>query len=576
MQSTSQPSYQKHLFANSTLDVRKSILPIFDDDNDLSSEPRSSYILDLDLPKFDTRLIPSPQFQAFVSGSYLETKASISPRPSIASLRPPRVLSTSPDTKHKSFLELEADCSALQLDSEVIVLTRPKTISRLPSAYLRSPRPGPPQSRPPSPALSVHVQRTDISRANRYQRKAPPQLQLKTSNYRRLSRRISSQLESHAYFVPHPASLRAPSLSSVPSPQSVSHSLTPISIKSFRFSYTSSKCASKIQFSTKELHRRRILKLQRTFGERVPLELVTVSPRRRRPTSRPLSIVSYRAPVFYSPFDSNGTPMSGLVRDWTFDRIAPPATATGLPSVLRSAVSRQATRSVQKNLRKSQLLLRRMETEAADVLQQVDEHADEDRGNNSIWLYEVQPSPPKRMTGRSSGLLVFVNKHRQDQKRFSISRMAEVQYDDGQGPAVSRPVSNHQYAAGPSRLSSAPFDVGAAFPGGHSPSASRASSPSMPAFRSGDESDDSELHHPPLDASIDLSPGSTPSQLLSWPRKPFGQQASQNTASYQQAGGFLDVPEISSATRRRERRQGWSGEWNQPTIRDVIQKLRDI
>ncbi|KAH9486290.1 hypothetical protein JR316_0000354 [Psilocybe cubensis] len=734
---------QHHLFASPVRadpHPRKSILPSFDEDNDLSSEPRSSYIIDLDLPDFDSRLIPSPQFHAVVNGLSLgvsnnvdaddnskssntnnNTKASTSPRPSLESLLPPQAIHATQDAdaKHQSFLELEADCSALQLDSEVIVLTRPRTMSKIPSAYLHSPYPL--SSRAPSPAppamrvqvqMQQHQQSVQLSdpgfsrgtgaaggTGHKYQRKAPPQLQLKTSNYRRRSRRISAQLQlgenTAAYFVPHPAAnlrgvggavagVGTSSLAPAPSPQHsvVSHSrtMTPISIKSFRFSYTSSaRCvggAARVQFSTKELHRRRILKLQRTFGERVPLELVTVSPRRRRSTSHRLSVVSYRAPaVFYPPFDvnANGTPVSGVARDWALDQIGPSVSAGGaggaLQSVLKLAVAPRQTAKVPHNtLRKTQMVIKRKEEEeevaGASSPSVLEEH-DEDRGDNSIWLDEDEPARPKRKraSARASGLLVFVNKS-QGRNLDRVSRIAGVQYEDGQvvhpvhatamsTVSMSRPVSTQyhhfrqrssmllgpsrlgaspspapgsahatatataistppaQPQAGPSRLAiassaSAPFDVDAAFPEGSELSYcdSPASSPSMPAFRNIYEIEESEenaeLHRHPIDVAIDLSSDSTGSPVpppkgsagvgaasaaannaaqRSVGHTPSNSYTSEGHASglHHAGGGLLDVPDkFGSGTRRRERRQGWSGEWNQPTIMDVIQKLREI
>lgn len=58
-----------------------------------------------------------------------------------------------------------------------------------------------------------------------------------------------------------------------------------------------------------------------------------------------------------------------------------------------------------------------------------------------------------------------------------------------------------------------------------------------------------------------------------WPRTPFAH-------AFEPAMVHLVPPSLTDSGRqtakRNERRQGWSGEWNQPDIQDVIERLRNI
>ena len=58
-----------------------------------------------------------------------------------------------------------------------------------------------------------------------------------------------------------------------------------------------------------------------------------------------------------------------------------------------------------------------------------------------------------------------------------------------------------------------------------------------------------------------------------WPRTPF-------THAFEPLLEHLVPPSVTASGRqtakRNERRQGWSGEWNQPDIQDVIERLRNI
>ncbi|KIM45726.1 hypothetical protein M413DRAFT_24858 [Hebeloma cylindrosporum] len=74
---------------------------------------------------------------------------------------------------------------------------------------------------------------------------------------------------------------------------------------------------------------------------------------------------------------------------------------------------------------------------------------------------------------------------------------------------------------------------------------------------------------PPFDNTVPFSVAEH------WPRTPFVDTFQEEPVAFSYPSGEGIVQGIN-VVRKRERRQGWSGEWNQPCIEDVIQKLRTL
>ncbi|KAF9473504.1 hypothetical protein BDN70DRAFT_377944 [Pholiota conissans] len=206
------------------------------------------YTLELNLPDGPSHFMTSPRMQGLVTRSYAERSTrSVSRRKSNTSMRssasdrfknpppkedPPPI----PTLPHISDLNhVEKSNVSERAEPQVTMST---TASVLPESI-------DPQAVSPTPKRA---------KESRYHRNAPPPLQLKSSAHRRpsISKRSSRRISRDT---------RA-------SMQSIDTSLFPLSPLTPRPRMPSKK----------ELQRRRLLKLKRTLGEDVPLELITPPP----------------------------------------------------------------------------------------------------------------------------------------------------------------------------------------------------------------------------------------------------------------------------------------------------------
>jgi hypothetical protein len=83
------------------------------------------------------------------------------------------------------------------------------------------------------------------------------------------------------------------------------------------------------------------------------------------------------------------------------------------------------------------------------------------------------------------------------------------------------------------------------------------------------------VNNVPFNGAEDQKTHAPPAAADHWPRTPFADtfQDEHLAVAYLSPEGIVHGIDV---VRKSERRHGWSGEWNQPRIEDVIQKLRTI
>ncbi|KAF8179611.1 hypothetical protein BJ912DRAFT_639799 [Pholiota molesta] len=261
--------------------------------------------------------------------------------------------------------------------------------------------------------------------------------------------------------------------------------------------------------SKKEQQRRRLLKLRRTLGEDVPLELLMPPPSSGPSATRMRDLASFRP----------GATPANMAFNYSQPPISVAMNPNPTPSPTLPRTQKRGAFALGMRRKKNMLAAHTSAPRPAAVLEPIRVSLDK---NVSAELSPRAPSPP----------VILISAH-----PYSSTIPAPDAVSSSSDYISPSPVLSTYYRA-------------------------RGSGP------------------PPSTSQRDL-PSDSENRRSHWPRTPFAHAIEVEAVV---AGPTYLAPPPPFAggagngttVRRSERRQGWSGEWNQPDMQDVIAKLRNI